>query len=111
MTKRCCERDHNNDGNCDRHPRGKVCCDSVDGNGNCETHGERPGTRIAGTVVRVLLNKGYCFVRGEDRNSYFAHAKQFVPPPSFDSIREGTAVEFCWTVEDQGRRAVEVVVL
>jgi len=65
-----------------------------------------------GTVVRVLANKGYAFIRGDDGVSRFAHAKDFVPLIAFDTLREGQGV--CFTpIEDtkfggNSQRAIEV---
>lgn len=65
-----------------------------------------------GTVVRVLPNKGYAFVRGEDGVSRFAHARDFIPQIAFDTLREGQGVSFI-PIEDpqfggNSQRAVEV---
>lgn len=49
---------------------------------------------MIGSVIRVLLNKGYCFVRGEDGLSRFAHARDFKPMEMFDRVYEGQKVEF-----------------
>jgi len=70
------------------------------------------GPNMTGTVVRVLLNKGYAFVRGDDGVSRFAHAKDFVPQVSFDTLREGQGVSFT-PIEDSSfggnsQRAVEI---
>ena len=47
-----------------------------------------------GSIYLLRLNKGFGFIRGEDRNSYFFHAKEVVPRIAFDTLREGLAVEF-----------------
>jgi len=49
---------------------------------------------MIGTVVRVFLNKGYAFLRGEDSMSYFAHAKDFKDLNLFDCLYEGQKLEF-----------------
>jgi len=56
--------------------------------------------KMIGTVIRALPNKGYAFVRGEDGLSRFCHANEFIPPESFDLLREGQGVEF--TPDDNG---------
>lgn len=68
-----------------------------------------PGTRMKGTVVRIYLNKGYCFVRGEDRISRFAHASDFAKQEEFDVLREGQAVRFVPVVTEKGPRATKLV--
>jgi cold shock CspA family protein len=51
--------------------------------------------RMTGTVTKVLLNKGFAFVRGEqDGISRFVHAKDFIPEIAFDTLREGRGVTF-----------------
>jgi cold shock CspA family protein len=52
-------------------------------------------TRMTGTVIKVMLNKGFAFIRGEeDSISRFAHAKDFIPEVAFDTLREGRGVTF-----------------
>lgn len=55
---------------------------------------------MKGTIIRVFLNKGYGFVRGEDGISRFMHAKEVHPPEAFDTMREGQAVEFTPVVDE-----------
>jgi cold shock CspA family protein len=49
---------------------------------------------MTGVVIRVLLNKGYCFVRGNDRVSRMLHVNDFIDAKEFDTIHEGSGVEF-----------------
>jgi cold shock CspA family protein len=49
---------------------------------------------MTGVVIRVLPNKGFCFIRGEDGLSRFVHAREFQPPEAFDKTYEGQKVEF-----------------
>jgi cold shock CspA family protein len=49
---------------------------------------------VDGTITRINLNKGYCFVRGIDGLSRFAHASSFTPASVFDTLREGQPVYF-----------------
>lgn len=49
---------------------------------------------MKGTITRMLPNKGYGFVRGEDGLSRFMHASVVVPRAAFDTLREGQSVEF-----------------
>lgn len=49
---------------------------------------------MTGTVIRVLLNRGFGFIRGEDGLSRFVHATDVQPPEAFDRLHEGQRVEF-----------------
>ena len=69
--------------------------------------------RMTGTVIRVLLNKGFAFVRGEsDGISRFAHSHDFEPEIAFDTLREGRAVTFEPALGPEtsgnGQRAVKI---
>ena len=49
---------------------------------------------MKGTIIRVIPNQGFCFIRGDDNLSRFGHARAFVDPIEFDRAREGQGVEF-----------------
>lgn len=49
---------------------------------------------MQGTVIRILPNKGYAFIRDENGDSRFAHSRDFRPAESFDRLREGQLVQF-----------------
>lgn len=73
---------------------------------------------MTGTIIRIIPNAGYCFIRGnEDGLSRFAHARQFVDPTQFDRAREGEAVAFIPltdtspTAKGGGLRATKIEVL
>jgi len=73
---------------------------------------------MTGTIIRILPNNGYCFIRGnEDGLSRFAHARQFVDPMQFDRAREGQGVQFepltdtSPTAKSGGLRATKIVLL
>jgi cold shock CspA family protein len=70
---------------------------------------------MRGTIIRMLPNKGYCFIRGDDNISRFGHARAFVDPLAFDLAREGQAVEFRPIIHEEkkagGTRAVDIVLL
>lgn len=51
-------------------------------------------TRMAGTVIRLLRNRGFGFIRGEDGLSRFFEAKEVYPPVDFDLMHEGQRVTF-----------------
>ena len=72
---------------------------------------------MRGTIIRVIPNQGYCFIRGDDNLSRFGHARAFKDPIEFDRAREGQGVEF-EPITDQGPnarggglRATEIVLL
>lgn len=70
---------------------------------------------MTGTIIRILPNKGYCFIRGDDNISRFGHARAFVDPLGFDQAREGQACEFRPIIHQEkkagGTRAVDIVLL
>jgi cold shock CspA family protein len=66
---------------------------------------------MKGTIIRLHLNQGFCFIRDEEGTSRFAHARAFVEPTSFDRAREGQAVEFTPAKTPKGLRATEVTLL
>jgi cold shock CspA family protein len=47
-----------------------------------------------GTVLNVFPNRGFCFVRGDDRHTRFGHVRDFVDALEFDTLREGQGVHF-----------------
>jgi cold shock CspA family protein len=49
---------------------------------------------MTGTVVRVVRDKGFAFLRDEEGMSRFAHAKDFVPVGFFDTVQEQQTVQF-----------------
>jgi cold shock CspA family protein len=63
---------------------------------------------MTGTIIRLHLNQGYCFIRDEEGVSRFAHARAFVDPTTFDKAREGQAVTFTPTVHLRGLRAINL---
>lgn len=59
--------------------------------------------QMKGTIIRMLPNKGFSFVRGEDGLTRFAHADQYRPRMAFDTAREGDAVTFIPASGAQGK--------
>lgn len=47
-----------------------------------------------GTVIRLFINKGYGFVRGDDGMSRLIHVNDFIDKMEFERLREGQAVTF-----------------
>jgi len=66
---------------------------------------------MQGTIIRLHLNQGYCFIRDEEGFARFAHARAFTDPISFDKAREGQACTFKPLTSDKGLRAIEVLLL
>ena len=63
---------------------------------------------MTGHIKKVLLDKGYGFIRGEDNQDYFFHRTVI---SSFDALKEKQKVEFTPTTVDKKRRAVDIVVV
>ena len=53
-----------------------------------------PGMEIDGAVKAVILDKGYGFLLGEDGQSYYFHVSGMADAAAFDSLMEGSPVEF-----------------
>ena len=70
---------------------------------------------MTGTIIRIVPNRGYCFLRGDDGVSRFGHARAFVDPLAFDLAREGQAVRYTPITDSDGKaggaRAVDIVLL
>jgi cold shock CspA family protein len=70
---------------------------------------------MTGTIIRLVPNKGYCFIRGDDGVSRFGHARAFKDPLAFDLAREGQAVTYTPVTDALGRaggaRAINIVLL
>jgi CspA family cold shock protein len=60
-----------------------------------------------GTVKRLVSEKGFGFVLGQDGNEYFFHQSACVGT-RFDSLREGQAVTFDGGQGPKGLRAENV---
>ena len=62
-----------------------------------------------GTIIRLVRDRGFGFVRGAEGKEIFFHHST-LPPGVFDSLTEGQALEF--DIEDdvrgRGERAVKV---
>ena len=60
-----------------------------------------------GTIKRLVSDKGFGFVLGEDGSEYFFHQSACTSTP-FDSMREGQAVTFQRGQGPKGPRAENV---
>lgn len=74
--------------------------------------------RMIGTVITIIRAKGFCFLRGEDGLSRFAHARDFADQRDFDLLSDGKGVSFIpmdlnnsgQIIRGNGLRAVDVKV-
>lgn len=49
---------------------------------------------MTGSIVNVLADKGYFFIKGEDNTQYFAHRSSLANPRWFYDIKADDAVTF-----------------
>lgn len=49
---------------------------------------------MRGTVVRIVADRGFVFVRDTDGNDRFVHANEFIPRSAFYDVRDGTVLVF-----------------
>jgi cold shock CspA family protein len=64
--------------------------------------------RIQGTVVRLVYDRGFGFITGDDRKEYFFHSSQ-CDDGLFETLTPGQSrVEFSCTQTDKGPRAILV---
>ena len=55
-----------------------------------------------GTVVRMIRDRGFGFIRGEDGREIFFHHSS-LPRGVFDSLSEGQPLEYEIEIDAQGR--------
>jgi len=60
-----------------------------------------------GTISKVISDKGFGFIQGEDRQEYFMH-RSAVRDSVFEQLREGQTVVFDAGRGDKGLRAENV---
>jgi cold shock protein len=63
-----------------------------------------------GTIKRLVLDKGFGFILGDDQQEYFMH-RSAIRGEAFEQLREGQAVAFDGTRGDKGLRAENVRLL
>lgn len=61
-----------------------------------------------GTVARLLRDKGFGFIRGEDGTERFFHRSAVA---NFDNLREGQSVRFDEEDSSKGPRATNVTLM
>jgi CspA family cold shock protein len=62
---------------------------------------------MQGAIKRIVADKGFGFIRGEDGVEYFVH-RTAVLGIAFKTVREGQRVTFNPTRHDKGPRAEQV---
>ena len=63
---------------------------------------------MTGTISRLLLEKGFGFIAGEDGQEYFMHRTALKDGSIFEQIREDQAVTFDSGKGEKGLRAENV---
>jgi CspA family cold shock protein len=61
-----------------------------------------------GTISRLLTDKGFGFIKGEDGQEYFMHRSAVRDGSVFEQLREGQAVTFDAGQGEKGPRAENV---
>ena len=62
---------------------------------------------MKGTIKRVVRDRGYGFIRSSDGQEVFFH-RNGLQQMDFDSLKEGSTVEFEVEQSDKGPRATNV---
>jgi cold shock protein len=65
-------------------------------------------TRVTGTVKKVVSERGFGFITGEDGQEYFFHRSGLNSALSFESLAANQRVSFEVQSSDKGPRAIEV---
>jgi len=63
---------------------------------------------MTGKITRIVLEKGFGFITGEDGHDYFMHRSALSDGSVFELLREGQAVTFDAGQGDKGPRAEHV---
>ena len=63
---------------------------------------------MTGSISRVMSDKGFGFIQGEDRQEYFMHRSAVRNGSVFEQLREGQPVVFDAGRGDKGLRAENV---
>ncbi len=65
---------------------------------------------MTGSISKVISDKGFGFIQGEDRQEYFMHRSAVRDGSVFEQLREGQSVVFDAGRGDKGLRAENVQV-
>ena len=63
---------------------------------------------MTGTIAKVMSDKGFGFIQGEDGQEYFVHRSAVRDGSVFEQLREGQSVVFDAGRGDKGLRAENV---
>jgi CspA family cold shock protein len=63
---------------------------------------------MTGTIAKVMSDKGFGFIQGEDGQEYFMHRSAVRDGSVFEQLREGQTVVFEAGRGDKGPRAENV---
>ncbi len=61
-----------------------------------------------GTVKKVVWDRGFGFITGEDGKDYFFHRDSLAPGLDFERLSEGAKVSFDAQANARGPRAINV---
>jgi CspA family cold shock protein len=61
-----------------------------------------------GTVKKLVSERGFGFITGEDGNDYFFHRSSLAPSLDFDRLAGGEKVQFEIERDPKGARAKDV---
>jgi CspA family cold shock protein len=68
----------------------------------------RKAAAMTGTIDRVMMDKGFGFIKGEDGRDYFMHRSAIVGGATFELLRDDQPVTFDATQGEKGLRAENV---
>lgn len=75
----------------------------------CRSVREEKGVNVtAGTVKKVIADRGFGFIAAEDGKEYFFHRDALQAPLNFDRLNGGEAVTFEVQASPKGPRATNV---
>ena len=63
---------------------------------------------MQGTIRKVIAERGFGFITGEDGKDYFFHRDALTAPLNFDRMTTGERVEFELQASERGPRAVNI---
>lgn len=66
------------------------------------------GAAMTGTIKKLVGDKGFGFIRGEDGVEYFFHRSGVAAGEDFGRLKEGDSVSFLSAEGQKGPRAVDV---
>jgi CspA family cold shock protein len=66
--------------------------------------------RLKGRVKRIIRERGFGFIGGEDGREFFFH-RSALKEKDFESLKEGNGVEFSVEKGPKGLRAVNIKII